>query len=124
VIVSARDPAKAAAAAAQIAGAGDLRPLPAGLDVADRASVDAAATAIADLRGRLDVLINNAAAYVDWAETATGADLARSRAVMDTNLYGAWNITQAMLPLLRASDPPGWSTSPAGPARTAMSVTG
>jgi len=52
------------------------------------------------------VLINNAAAYVDWAETATGADLARSRAVMDTNLYGAWNITQAMLPLLRASDHP------------------
>lgn len=106
MIVSARDPAKAAATAAQIAGAGDLRPLPVGLDVADRASVDAAATAIADLRGRLDVLINNAAAYVDWAETATGADLARSRAVMDTNLYGAWNITQAMLPMLRASAHP------------------
>src|ERR1700750_678074 len=90
VIVSARDPAKAAATAAQIAGAGDLRPLPVGLDVADRASVDAAATAIADLRGRLGVLLHHPAAYVDWAETATGADLARSRAVMDTNLYGAW----------------------------------
>lgn len=106
VIVSSRDPAKAAATATQIAGAGDLRPLPVGLDVADRTSVDAAATAIADLRGRLDVLINNAAAYVDWAESATGADLARSRAVMDTNLYGAWNITQAMLPMLRASAHP------------------
>jgi NAD(P)-dependent dehydrogenase (short-subunit alcohol dehydrogenase family) len=26
--------------------------------------------------GRLDVLINNAAAYVDWTETAASADLA------------------------------------------------
>ena len=106
VMLTARDPAKAAATAAQISGAGDLRPLPAGLDVADRASVDAAAMAAADRWGRLDVLINNAAAYVDWSETATGADLAQSRAVMNTNLYGAWNTIQGMLPLLRASAHP------------------
>jgi NAD(P)-dependent dehydrogenase (short-subunit alcohol dehydrogenase family) len=106
VIISARDQAKAAATATQIAAAGDLHPLSAGLDVADRASVDAAATAIANQWGRLDVLINNAAAYVDWTETATRADLAQSRAVMDTNLYGAWNTVQAMLPLLQASAHP------------------
>jgi len=51
VVLSARDHAKAAEAAAQLADAGDLQPLPGGLDVADRASVDAAATALADLRG-------------------------------------------------------------------------
>jgi NAD(P)-dependent dehydrogenase (short-subunit alcohol dehydrogenase family) len=108
VVLSARDAAKAkaAATATQIAGAGGLHPLPAGLDVADRASVNAAATVIADQWGRLDVLINNAAAYVDWAETATGADLAQSRVVMDTNLYGAWNTVQVMLPLLRVSAHP------------------
>jgi NAD(P)-dependent dehydrogenase (short-subunit alcohol dehydrogenase family) len=36
--------------------------LPAGLDVADACSVAAAARAVADLAGRLDVLVNNAAA--------------------------------------------------------------
>jgi NAD(P)-dependent dehydrogenase (short-subunit alcohol dehydrogenase family) len=108
VLLSARDPAKAAAAAALAAGegAGDLRPLPDGLDVADGASVDDAATTIRDSYGRLDVLINNAAGYADWAETATAADLSQSRAVMDINLYGAWRMIQAMLPLLRATDHP------------------
>ena len=108
VLLSARDPAKAAAAAARPAGegAGALRSLPADLDVADAGSVDAAARAVADLTGRLDVLVNNAAAYVDWGETATGADLAASRAVMETNLYGTWRMIQAFLPLLRRSDHP------------------
>ena len=50
------------------------------------------------------MLVNNAAAYVDWAETGSGADLAAARAVMDTNLYGCWRTTKALLPLLRASD--------------------
>ena len=53
--------------------------------------------------GRLDVLVNNAAAFVDWSETASTADLDSARAVMDTNLYGTWRVTQAALPLLRAS---------------------
>jgi NAD(P)-dependent dehydrogenase (short-subunit alcohol dehydrogenase family) len=55
--------------------------------------------------GRL-VLVNNAAAYADWTETATGAGLAASRAVMDTNLYGTWRMIQAFLPLLRRSEHP------------------
>jgi NAD(P)-dependent dehydrogenase (short-subunit alcohol dehydrogenase family) len=108
VLLSARDPAKAAAATTLLAGegAGDLRPLPDGLDVADGASVVAAATTIRDSYGHLDVLINNTAAYAYWAETATAADLSQSRAVMDINLYGPWRMIQVMLPLLRATDHP------------------
>jgi NAD(P)-dependent dehydrogenase (short-subunit alcohol dehydrogenase family) len=52
------------------------------------------------------VLVNNAAAYADWGETAAGADLAASRAVMDTNLYGTWRMIQTFLPLLRRSEHP------------------
>jgi NAD(P)-dependent dehydrogenase (short-subunit alcohol dehydrogenase family) len=80
VLLSARDPAKAAAAAALPSGegAGELRSLPDALDVTGRASINAAATVIQDRYGRLDVLINNAAAYADWAETATAADLSPS----------------------------------------------
>jgi NAD(P)-dependent dehydrogenase (short-subunit alcohol dehydrogenase family) len=50
----------------------------AALDIADAASVDKAARAVADLTGRLDVLVNNAAAYADWGQTAA-AGLAASR---------------------------------------------
>ena len=106
VVITSRDPGRAAAAAAELAGAGEVRALPAGLDVADAGSVDAAVRAVADLTGRLDVLVNNAAAYADWGETATGADLAASRAVMDANLYGTWQMIQAFLPLLRRSEHP------------------
>jgi NAD(P)-dependent dehydrogenase (short-subunit alcohol dehydrogenase family) len=106
VVITSRDRARAAVTATELAGAGDVRALRAGLDVADAGSVDAAARAVADLAGRLDVLVNNAAAYADWGETATGADLAASRAVMDVNLYGTWGMIQAFLPLLRRSEHP------------------
>jgi len=106
VFLTSRDPGRAAGTATGLAAAGDVRALPAGLDIADPASVEAAARAVADSAGRLDVLVNNAAAYVDWGETATGADLAASRAVMDTNLYGTWHMIQAFLLLLRRSPHP------------------
>ena len=96
VIVSARDGARAQQVAGQI-GARAIE-----LDVTDDASVAAAAGAI----GELDVLINNAAAYVDWTEVASSADLGTARAVLDTNLLGSWRVTQAMLPLLRRSARP------------------
>jgi NAD(P)-dependent dehydrogenase (short-subunit alcohol dehydrogenase family) len=106
VVVSARDASAAAATAAELGGAGDVRALPVGLDVADDASVAAAAEVLGNDPGRLDVLVNNAAAYVDWTETATGADLGAARAVLEVNLFGAWRLTNALLPLLRAGAHP------------------
>src|SRR5689334_16098301 len=104
VILTARDPAVAQAAAERI-GAG-ARGLSIGLDVADQRSVDAAAAAIAEDPGALDVLVNNAAAFVDWTEVASRADLEAAHAVMETNLFGAWRLTNALLGLLRASAHP------------------
>ena len=98
VIVSARDAARAEATAAELG----VRALPVDLDVADEESVAAAAQTLPEL----DVLINNAAAFVDWGEMATAADLRVARAVIDTNVLGAWRVTQAMLPLLRESEHP------------------
>jgi NAD(P)-dependent dehydrogenase (short-subunit alcohol dehydrogenase family) len=96
VIVSARDGERAREVADEL-GARALE-----LDVTDEASVAAASGAIE----QLDVLINNAAAFVDWGEVASAADLDTSRAVLDTNLLGSWRVTQAMLPLLRRSPHP------------------
>ena len=106
VLITGRDPTKTAAIAQELSAAGDVRALPLGLDVTDDASVRAAAEALGADPGRLDVLINNAAAYVDWNETASGADLQASQRVLATNLYGPWRMIQALLPLLRESPHP------------------
>jgi NAD(P)-dependent dehydrogenase (short-subunit alcohol dehydrogenase family) len=110
VLVSAKDPDAAGAVAAEISGgsgaAGSARGVPIPLDVADPAEAHRCAGWIDAEHGRLDVLVNNAAAYVDWTETTSKADLDASRAVMDTNLYGAWTMLQALLPLLQRSDHP------------------
>jgi NAD(P)-dependent dehydrogenase (short-subunit alcohol dehydrogenase family) len=104
VYLSARNPRVAARVAAALDG--DARALAVGLDVGDDASVQAAADAFGREAGSLDVLINNAAAYVDWTETSTGADLTQASRVLDINLFGAWRATRAFLPLLHRSDHP------------------
>jgi NAD(P)-dependent dehydrogenase (short-subunit alcohol dehydrogenase family) len=53
--------------------------------------------------GRLDVLVNNAAIQYDMQELAGTADLTIVREALETNLLGAWQVTQALLPLLRRS---------------------
>ena len=77
--------------------------LPRALDVSVDASPRALAADLGWALGRVDVLINNAAAPSDWEETAGTADLRIARAALETNLFGAWRVTQAFLPLLRRS---------------------
>lgn len=72
------------------------------LDVTDPDSIAALAMTVGDVH--LDVLVNNAAAFADWDETASTADLDSARSVMETNLFGTWAVIQAVLPALRRSD--------------------
>ena len=76
------------------------------LDVADDASVTAAAAWVADALGRCDALVNNAAIDYDTDARATTADLDRVHPALETNLFGAWRTTLAFLPLLRRSPHP------------------
>jgi NAD(P)-dependent dehydrogenase (short-subunit alcohol dehydrogenase family) len=102
VILGARDPGKVTAAAEELAGDGlDVRART--LDVTDGKSVKRLAAEVNEEFGGLDVLVNNAAAFADWSETASGADLESSRAVFDTNLFGVWRACQAFLPLIQRS---------------------
>lgn len=102
VVITAREAQAAADTAVELG----VLAHPLGLDIGDPASVSAAMDVVTADHGRLDVLINNAAAYVDWSETATGADLDAARAVVEVNLFGAWRMVQAALPLLRRSPHP------------------
>ena len=101
VLLGARDRARGARAADELRALGaDVTFLP--LDVSDDASVSAAAETIYEI-GRCDVLVNNAAIDYDTDQRAVSADLARVRASVETNLFGAWRVTLALLPLLRRS---------------------
>ncbi|WP_223198689.1 SDR family NAD(P)-dependent oxidoreductase [Solihabitans fulvus] len=98
VVLTARS-AEAASAAAERLGVQAMR-----LDVTSDGDVARVADEVAKRFGRLDVLVNNAAITYDTWQRATTADLAVVREAAETNLYGPWRLTQALLPLLRASD--------------------
>lgn len=102
VILTGRDLDKAQAAAAALQADGlDVRAK--ALDVVDTASVQQLAHDITAEFGVLDILINNAAHFAPWTETASTADLAAVHQLLETNLFGAWRVTQAFLPLIRRS---------------------
>jgi NAD(P)-dependent dehydrogenase (short-subunit alcohol dehydrogenase family) len=102
VLVGGRNVAEAKAAADVITAEGGAA-VEVELDVVSAESVRAAATTIAADVGRLDVLVNNAAINYDTWQRAVDADLAEVEETLDTNLFGVWRVTQAMLPLLRDS---------------------
>jgi NAD(P)-dependent dehydrogenase (short-subunit alcohol dehydrogenase family) len=105
VVLGSRDLGKGRAAAARIDPGGE-RVTAVQLDVADGASVTAMAAWVTRELGRADVVVNNAAILYDtWARART-ADLAEVQRALDTNLFGAWQVTQALLPLLRRSPHP------------------
>jgi NAD(P)-dependent dehydrogenase (short-subunit alcohol dehydrogenase family) len=56
--------------------------------------------------GRLDALVNNASTPPDQWAIAGNTDLSPVAEALDINLFGAWRVTQALLPLLRSSSRP------------------
>lgn len=100
VILGSRDPAKGERAAAQL---NDSRIILRQLDVSDADSIERLRDWVADEFGILDVLVNNAAIHYDTWQRAVNADLNVVQEAMETNVYGAWRMVQAFLPMLRKS---------------------
>ena len=103
VMLGSRDPARGGQAAERLRAEG-LAAEARALDVADPQSVADFAAELERDHDSLDVLVNNAAGYYDTWQTGVDADLDVVRDAFETNVLGAWRVTQACLPLLRRSD--------------------
>ena len=103
VILGSRDPAKGAAAADRLRADG-LEVESRALDVADPRGVEEFGATLQRDHDSLDVLVNNAAGFYDTWQSGVDADLDVVRDAFETNVLGAWRITQACLPLLRRSE--------------------
>jgi NAD(P)-dependent dehydrogenase (short-subunit alcohol dehydrogenase family) len=68
------------------------------IEVTDDNSVDAAASQVASIYGRLDVLVNNAGIYSKNPVVREAA-----REILAVNVVGSVSVTEAFLPLLRKS---------------------
>jgi short-subunit dehydrogenase len=69
------------------------------LDVTSEESVAACVSAVVERAGRIDVLVNNAAASLIGA--AEEAEIADTQALFDVNLFGVARMVNAVLPAMR-----------------------
>jgi NAD(P)-dependent dehydrogenase (short-subunit alcohol dehydrogenase family) len=106
VLLSARDGEKASAAARELAQSTGASVLPLALDVSDPQSIAAAAEQVRADPGRLDVLVNNAGIGSDFGVSGVDPNFAAIQRALDTNFYGAYRLTVALLGLLRESPHP------------------
>lgn len=106
VLLSARDGEQAAAAARELSGATGAIVQALTLDVSDTASIAAVAEQVRAEPGRLDVLVNNAGIGSDFGVAGVAPDFDAIGRALDTNFYGAYRLSVALLELLRASAHP------------------
>ncbi len=104
VVIAARDDARGREAADKLVADGlDARAVV--LDVTDPTTAEAAVRQVEEWFGRLDVLVNNAGIALDRVPPSQiGLDVLRQ--TYETNVFGVFNVTAAMLPLLKKSAAP------------------
>jgi len=105
VVLGSRDLRQAELAAKDLDADGE-RITPAHIEVDNSVNIEQLAEWIRDRYGRVDAIVNNAATSPDqWALAGT-TDLSPVAEALDVNLFGAWRLIQALLPLLRSSPRP------------------
>ena len=106
IFLGARDFARGTAAARQLAESGiDARAVQ--LDVSDSVSIAGAVGAVGAQIAALDVLVNNAGAFIEaWGTMPSAVTLAEMRQTFDTNFFGTFEMIRAFLPLIQGSRAP------------------
>ena len=99
VLIGARDEKRGSVAAEKLQ-AENIDAHAVQLDVTNQQSIDAAAKYIESKFGKLDILVNNAGIAIDNAPPSQ-LDMEILRRTYETNFFGVFAVTKAMLPLLR-----------------------
>lgn len=102
VVLGGADAREAELAAKEI-DAGGGRVTPRHIEVDNSVNVAALGKWIRERFGRVDALVNNASTVPDKWAIAGNTDLSPVAEALDVNLFGAWRLTQELLPLLRSS---------------------
>lgn len=76
------------------------------LDVTDIDSIRQARQSLESKSARLDVLINNAGTRGEIPQPASTVSVDEIRSIFETNFFGAIQVAQAFIPLLKKSDAP------------------
>jgi len=101
VLIGARDRERGEKAVAELRAQG----LPVDfiqMDVTSQTSVEHAAAEVARRHGRLDILVNNAGIALDWCPGSESTVEALEK-TFETNVFGVFRVTKALLPLLKKS---------------------
>jgi NAD(P)-dependent dehydrogenase (short-subunit alcohol dehydrogenase family) len=104
VLIGARDQTRGDEAARRLQSEG-IETSAVHLDVTDQATINQAASFIDETYGRLDILVNNAGISLSEGRVPPSElDVGVFRKTYETNVFGVFAVTRAMLPLLRRSD--------------------
>jgi NAD(P)-dependent dehydrogenase (short-subunit alcohol dehydrogenase family) len=105
VVLGSRDLRRAEVAAKEIDPEGE-RITPCHIEVDNSVNIDGLGAWVKERFGRVDAIVNNASTAPDLWAMAGNTDLSPVAEALDVNLFGAWRVTQALLPLLRSSPRP------------------
>jgi NAD(P)-dependent dehydrogenase (short-subunit alcohol dehydrogenase family) len=105
VVLGSRDLRRAEIAAKEIDPDGE-RVTPCHIEVDNSVNIDALGEWVKERFGRVDALVNNASTAPDLWAMGGNTDLSPVAEALDINLFGAWRVTHALLPLLRSSPRP------------------
>jgi NAD(P)-dependent dehydrogenase (short-subunit alcohol dehydrogenase family) len=96
-ILGSRDEEKGRAAAEEIDGDVRVRQL----DVTDEKGIQNLARDVEEEFGRLHILVNNAGVSIDGGQRGVDADLDVMWETLEMNLFGAWRLCEAFVPLMQ-----------------------
>jgi NAD(P)-dependent dehydrogenase (short-subunit alcohol dehydrogenase family) len=105
VVLGSGDLRAAELAAKELDPSGE-RVVAAHIEVDNSVNIDQLAAWIRERWGRVDAIVNSASSAPDQYALAGTTDLSPVAEALDVNLFGAWRVIQALLPLLRSSPRP------------------